>query len=550
MPGWAPRACSKRRARRPRLRRLELYERTRASAARCTPSAATASSSRAAPTRPSSRSPGRSRLARERRHRRPLARLQRGHPQELRLPARAPARAARGHHPHGPDAHGAVRAERPDELAGQAAHGPRPGAAARRRRARRRRPDESLGDFVRRRLGKEALARIAEPIVAGIHAGDPEQMSVRATFPMFLDMEREHRSLILGMIRRRQARARAAAAAARTGPLRPRPTAADARRPALLLLLLQGRAAGPERRHRRRRCRPSACTGVGRRRHDVRAGRSAGLGAGSDAPAERGDGRPRGDDRPRYRLRLRTAPQARRRRRAGDAGLGGDLLRPVAPLAAADLSSIEYVTHGHGVGRLPATRWGTTSRASASSCRAPRTGRVMADHLELEQVRRARARRPRAAAQLPRARRPRGRGPAGRRRDGADWSAPSCASIMGITAEPEFVQIFRWPRGMPQYRVGHVGWSQHRGRRRGACRASSSPAAPTTASASATACARARPRRARPRLCARRGRIVRRPKGRDPLRPNNTMECAHAGRRACLDSTVRVDRSIRSKEGL
>ena len=28
--------------------------------------------------------------------------------------------------------------------------------------------------------------------------------------------------------------------------------------------------------------------------------------------------------------------------------------------------------------------------------------------------------------------------------------------IMGITAEPEFVQIFRWPRGMPQYRVGHV----------------------------------------------------------------------------------------------
>ena len=27
---------------------------------------------------------------------------------------------------------------------------------------------------------------------------------------------------------------------------------------------------------------------------------------------------------------------------------------------------------------------------------------------------------------------------------------------MGIAAEPEFVQIFRWPRGMPQYRVGHV----------------------------------------------------------------------------------------------
>ena len=72
--------------------------------------------------------------------------------------------------------------------------------------------DESLGDFVRRRLGGEALARIAEPIVAGIHAGDPENMSVRATFPMFLDMEREHRSLILAMLKRRKARQKAAAA--------------------------------------------------------------------------------------------------------------------------------------------------------------------------------------------------------------------------------------------------------------------------------------------------------------------------------------------------
>ena len=50
----------------------------------------------------------------------------------------------------------------------------------------RRVADESLGDFVRRRLGAEALAKVAEPIVAGIHAGDAEQMSVRATFPMFL----------------------------------------------------------------------------------------------------------------------------------------------------------------------------------------------------------------------------------------------------------------------------------------------------------------------------------------------------------------------------
>lgn len=56
--------------------------------------------------------------------------------------------------------------------------------------------DESLGSFVRRRLGEEVLERIAEPLVAGIHAADPETMSLQASFPRFLDMEAEHRSLI------------------------------------------------------------------------------------------------------------------------------------------------------------------------------------------------------------------------------------------------------------------------------------------------------------------------------------------------------------------
>ena len=91
--------------------------------------------------------------------------------------------------------------------------------------------DESLGDFVRRRLGKEALARIAEPIVAGIHAGDPEQMSVRATFPMFLDMEREHRSLILAMLKRRKARQKAAAARGGSGGAPGGASGAGAQRP-------------------------------------------------------------------------------------------------------------------------------------------------------------------------------------------------------------------------------------------------------------------------------------------------------------------------------
>ncbi len=57
--------------------------------------------------------------------------------------------------------------------------------------------DESLESFVVRRLGREALDRVAEPLIAGIHAAEPETMSLKASFPRFLEMERSHRSLIL-----------------------------------------------------------------------------------------------------------------------------------------------------------------------------------------------------------------------------------------------------------------------------------------------------------------------------------------------------------------
>src|SRR5829696_5525838 len=61
--------------------------------------------------------------------------------------------------------------------------------------------DESLASFVRRRLGREALERMAQPMIGGIYTADPETLSLRATLPRFLDMERKHRSLILAMLR-------------------------------------------------------------------------------------------------------------------------------------------------------------------------------------------------------------------------------------------------------------------------------------------------------------------------------------------------------------
>jgi oxygen-dependent protoporphyrinogen oxidase len=60
--------------------------------------------------------------------------------------------------------------------------------------------DESLADFVTRRLGKECLEKIAEPLVAGIHTSNPDNMSVHATFPRFVDMENKSGSLIKGML--------------------------------------------------------------------------------------------------------------------------------------------------------------------------------------------------------------------------------------------------------------------------------------------------------------------------------------------------------------
>ncbi len=61
--------------------------------------------------------------------------------------------------------------------------------------------DESLGSFVRRRLGAEALERVGQPLVAGIYASDPDTLSLAATMPRFLEMERAHRSLILALWR-------------------------------------------------------------------------------------------------------------------------------------------------------------------------------------------------------------------------------------------------------------------------------------------------------------------------------------------------------------
>lgn len=64
--------------------------------------------------------------------------------------------------------------------------------------------DETLEHFILRRMGREILDRLAEPLVGGVHASDPAMMSLAATFPNLLEMEQKHGSMIMGFLAQRR----------------------------------------------------------------------------------------------------------------------------------------------------------------------------------------------------------------------------------------------------------------------------------------------------------------------------------------------------------
>jgi oxygen-dependent protoporphyrinogen oxidase len=56
--------------------------------------------------------------------------------------------------------------------------------------------DESIGSFMRRRFGNEATTFLAEPLLAGIHAGDVDRLSMKALFPRLVEAEQKYGSLL------------------------------------------------------------------------------------------------------------------------------------------------------------------------------------------------------------------------------------------------------------------------------------------------------------------------------------------------------------------
>lgn len=76
--------------------------------------------------------------------------------------------------------------------------------------------DESVASFVRRHFGQEMVDRIAEPLLAGVYGGNAEHLSMRAVLPMFAAMERDHGSLARASLK---AKKKAAASGTQPAPL-------------------------------------------------------------------------------------------------------------------------------------------------------------------------------------------------------------------------------------------------------------------------------------------------------------------------------------------
>lgn len=83
--------------------------------------------------------------------------------------------------------------------------------------AKRDNQDETLAEFVCRRLGHEALDKIAEPLMSGIYNAEADKQSILATFPRFRQLEHDHGSLIRGMLASRRAHTSAPAPSSSNG---------------------------------------------------------------------------------------------------------------------------------------------------------------------------------------------------------------------------------------------------------------------------------------------------------------------------------------------
>jgi oxygen-dependent protoporphyrinogen oxidase len=282
---------------------------------------------------------------------------------------------------------------------------------------RRGNGDESIASFLRRRFGRECVERLGEPLLAGIHSGDPERLSIRATFPRFVDLETRHGSLIRGLW---------------AGP-RPAPTSGPP--PAAFYSLAGGLAELVDAlvaRLPKERLRPRS-----------RVGRITRSPTGFILEVE-------GHDPVGARAVVMAAPatKAGSLLTALDAEIGRALL--AIPFASSATILLGYrredVTHpldGYGM-VVPRTEGLRTSALSFFSTKFP--GRAPDGHVLLRGFLGG-ARDPEVLAL-----------------DDAALVALVCremAPVLGLRGAPVFVRVYRWPAGTPQMEVGHLDRIAH-----------------------------------------------------------------------------------------
>lgn len=282
--------------------------------------------------------------------------------------------------------------------------------------ARRDGADETLADFVRRRLGQEALDKIAEPLMSGIYNAEADRQSLLATFPRFRALEEQHGSLIRGMLAVRR---------------QPRPASPDGKAvPSLFATLRGGTQELVEAL-------------VDRLPGDLR------LNAGVEGITR--------DDAGAYRVALSdgTEMACDALILATPAYVAADLVRSLAPDAAKELARIRYVSTGTvslgfrqedapgplpGFGLvIPRSERRPINAITVSSTKF--NHRAPEGHILLR-VFFGGSRSPQSMALD----------------DGALLSTvrQELGALLGIQAEPIFHRIYRWERGNPQYDVGHL----------------------------------------------------------------------------------------------
>lgn len=278
--------------------------------------------------------------------------------------------------------------------------------------------EETVAQFVRRRLGREFLDYAINPFVAGVYAGDPARLSVRAAFPRLFELEQKYGGLIRGQILGARERKRNPEKSKQAAPMlsfrEGMQTLTDAIAARLKRVAVSTRATGLARLD----------------------------GGGWEVTADS----PTGGKTYRARQAVLAVP----------AFTAAHLLKPLAPEAAKALETIIYppvaavvsaysraqVTHPlNGFGFLIPEKehrkiLGTIFSSTLFANRAPGETALLTTFV-------GGMRQPELAGQD--------------EHDIASMVAQELDALLGVTGQPRWTRVARWDRAIPQYTIGHLG---------------------------------------------------------------------------------------------